>query len=64
MDREWWVGRVWPGFVGAAIFFVLLLLWNAVTAGQSLALLVTLTILLLSISARIAVSASGGGTKR
>jgi len=34
MNRDWWVGRVLPGFVGAAIFFVLLLIWNGLTGGQ------------------------------
>ena len=34
MDREWWVGRVLPGFVGAVLFFILLLIWNGITGGQ------------------------------
>src|SRR5690349_13825720 len=33
MNIEWWIGRVLPGFVGAAIFFVLLLIWNSMTGG-------------------------------
>lgn len=39
MDRKWWVDRVLPGLVGAAIFFVLLVALSALTGGGIVRLL-------------------------
>ena len=36
MSGNWWTDKVWPGFVGAVILFVLLLVINGVSGGSVL----------------------------